>query len=49
MRDNLATHHHINSYYIYVHSMDPVCISLDISPIHVLLVRQAVLSLVARH
>ena len=39
MRDNLATHHHINSYYIYVHSMDPVCTSWDISPIHVLLVR----------
>ena len=48
MRDNLATHHHINSYYIYVHSMDPVCTSWDISPIHVLLVG-AVLSLVARH
>ena len=48
MRDNLATHHHINSYYIYVHSMDPVCTSWDISPIHVLLVR-AVFSLVGRH
>ena len=47
MRDNLATHHHINSYYIYVHSMDPVCTSWDISPIHLLLV-WAVFSLVAR-
>ena len=33
MRDNLATHHHINSYYtIYVHSMDPVCTNWEISP-----------------
>ena len=39
MRDNLATHHHINSYYIYVHSMDLVCTSWDISTIHVLIVR----------
>jgi hypothetical protein len=49
MRDNLATHHHINTYYIYVHNMDPVCTSWDIiSPIHVLLVR-AILSLKSLH